>query len=90
MHYVTDADILNSQAIYTTKSLKDYSNERKVIQSEGLYGSLYYSTEYLPEGWSREPVKPFNDQELSDYLLANTVDSDPRVSKVISDHFWDF
>lgn len=90
MIYLTSADIANARVIYTTKSLKDVSIERPNIETDGLYGKLYYSTEFFPQSWSTEKSGGFNSQELADYLLEHTVDSDPRVAKVISDHFWDF
>lgn len=90
MIYQTDADRQNLNTSYTTKSLKRYSHIRERSKNPNLYGRSYYILDYLPKEWTLEMSDDSNSQVLSDYLYENTIDADPRVSKVISDHFWDF
>lgn len=88
--YLTTADISNIQRIYTAKSLRDISIERTVVETDGLYGKAFYTTGFMPRQWSIKAYADFSTQDLADYILEHTIDSDARVSKVVTEHFWDF
>jgi hypothetical protein len=89
MVYSTDADLRSYSANYVVSSVKNYSHNSEYKPTEGMFGRDYYTTDFLPVGYTLK-FSDFNPQALADYLLLNTVQSDPRVSKTLSEHFWDY